>query len=42
MTCGCHGAQFDVTNGKVLAPPAPSPLKTYSIRRQNGDWVIEV
>jgi NADPH-dependent 2,4-dienoyl-CoA reductase/sulfur reductase-like enzyme len=31
VTCGCHGAQFDVTTGQVLAPPAVEPLKVHGI-----------
>ena len=41
-TCGCHGAQFDVTTGAVLAPPAPEPVKAYPLRVDNGSLVIEV
>ena len=42
VTCGCHGAQFDVTNGAVLAPPAFEPVKTYSVHIEQGDLVVEV
>ena len=42
VTCGCHGAQFDVTTGAVLAPPAPEPVKAYPLRVDNGGLVIEV
>ena len=42
VTCECHGAQFDVTDGKVLAPPAFEPLKTYPLRIDEGKLVIEV
>ena len=42
VTCGCHGAQFDVTTGAVLAPPAPEPVKAYPLRVDHGDLVIEV
>ena len=42
VTCGCHGAQFDVTTGQVLAPPAPEPVKTYPVRVEQGEIVIEV
>jgi nitrite reductase/ring-hydroxylating ferredoxin subunit len=42
VTCGCHGAQFDVTTGAVLAPPAPEPVKAYSVRVDEGNLVIEV
>jgi len=42
VTCGCHGAQFDVTTGAVLAPPAPGPVKTYPLRVDHDDLVLEV
>ena len=42
VTCGCHGAQFDVTTGAVLAPPAPEPVRAYPLRVDEGHLVIEV
>ena len=42
VTCGCHGAQFDVTTGAVLAPPAPEPVKAYRIRVDQDDLVLEI
>ena len=42
VTCACHGAQFDVTTGQVLAPPAPAPVKTYSVHVEAGEIVVEV
>jgi 3-phenylpropionate/trans-cinnamate dioxygenase ferredoxin subunit len=42
LTCGCHGAQFDVRTGKVLAPPAPEPIAVYPVRLQGGALTIEV
>ena len=42
VTCGCHGAQFDLTTGRVLAPPAVEPLKVYSLRVDEGNIVVEV
>jgi nitrite reductase/ring-hydroxylating ferredoxin subunit len=41
VTCGCHGAQFDVTTGEVLAPPAPEPLKAYPVHVEQGEIVVE-
>lgn len=29
IECPKHGAQFDIRNGKVLAPPAVAPVKWY-------------
>ena len=42
VTCGCHGAQFDVTTGAVLAPPAPEAVKAYRLSVDQGNLVIEV
>jgi nitrite reductase/ring-hydroxylating ferredoxin subunit len=41
ITCGCHGAQFDVRTGTVLAPPAPSPISVFPLRVVDGQIVIE-
>jgi nitrite reductase/ring-hydroxylating ferredoxin subunit len=40
LVCPLHGAAFDVRDGRVLAPPAPYPLRTYPLRVLEG--VIEV
>jgi nitrite reductase/ring-hydroxylating ferredoxin subunit len=42
VTCGCHGAQFDITTGAVLAPPARAPVRSYLLRVDQDDLVIEV
>ena len=42
VTCGCHGAQFDVATGQVLAPPAIEPVKAYPLRVDQDDLVIEI
>ena len=42
LTCGCHGAQFDVTSGAVLAPPAFEPLKVYPVHLKGDDLIVEV
>lgn len=42
VTCGCHGAQFDVTTGAVLAPPAFEPVKAYPLHVEQGDLVVEI
>ncbi len=42
VICGCHGAQFDVTNGKVLALPAPSDVASYETKVENGDVYINI
>jgi 3-phenylpropionate/trans-cinnamate dioxygenase ferredoxin subunit len=42
VTCGCHGAQFDVTTGAVLAPPAPGPVRVYPLRVDHDALVVEI
>jgi 3-phenylpropionate/trans-cinnamate dioxygenase ferredoxin subunit len=42
VTCMCHGAEFDVRTGEVLAPPAPAPVRVYRIRVEAGGLHIEV
>lgn len=42
ITCNCHGSQFDVTNGEVLAPPAFEPLKVYRVHVKDDDLIVEV
>jgi 3-phenylpropionate/trans-cinnamate dioxygenase ferredoxin subunit len=42
VTCNCHGSEFDVTTGRVLAPPAIEPLKVYPVRVDAGKIVVEV
>jgi nitrite reductase/ring-hydroxylating ferredoxin subunit len=41
VTCGCHGSQFDVTNGALLRGPAQEPVKSHEIRVEDGNLEIE-
>lgn len=41
VTCGCHGAQFDVRTGQVLAPPALEPLRVYRLQVNGDDLSLE-
>jgi len=42
VTCMCHGAEFDVRTGRVLAPPAPLPVSVYRARIHEDGLQIEV
>ena len=42
LTCNCHGSEFDVRTGKVLAPPATLPVKVYPVRVAGDALQIEV
>ena len=42
VTCTCHGSEFDVRTGKVLAPPAMVPVKVYPVRVAGDALQIEV
>ena len=38
VTCPWHGAVFDVTTGRVLGPPAPRDVTSFTLRVQ-GDGI---
>lgn len=42
ITCGCHGAKFDVASGKVLALPATVPVSSYPVKVEGEDILISV
>ncbi len=42
VVCPCHGAEFDIRTGEVLALPASRPIRTYRVRLQGEDLEIEV
>ncbi len=39
VTCPLHGATFDVTDGRVLGPPAGADLTCYEVK-VDGDAVL--
>lgn len=41
ITCGCHGAQFDAKNGKVLSLPAPTDIASYEVKIDGDDIYIK-
>jgi nitrite reductase/ring-hydroxylating ferredoxin subunit len=42
VTCMCHGAEFDVRSGAVLAPPAVLPVTVYRTRVVGDALQVEV
>ncbi len=40
IECPRHGAQFDITTGKVLRFPAITPVPRYEVRVQDGEVQI--
>lgn len=42
ITCGCHGGQFDVTTGKVLAAPPPTDESSYPVKVEGEDISLEI
>ncbi len=42
VTCPWHGAQFDVTTGQVVGPPAAQNEPTYEVVVEGEDISVEV
>jgi 3-phenylpropionate/trans-cinnamate dioxygenase ferredoxin subunit len=42
VTCPLHLSRFNVTDGKVLSPPATEPLKTYELKVEGSAVFVEV
>jgi 3-phenylpropionate/trans-cinnamate dioxygenase ferredoxin subunit len=42
IECPRHGARFDVRTGKALTLPAIFPVKTYPVRVDGNDILIEL
>ena len=40
IDCPCHGSQFKITNGAVVAGPAPNPLPEKPIKIVDGKVVL--
>ena len=41
IECWLHGAEFDLRTGEALTPPATVPLKTFSVKRNGNQVVID-
>lgn len=42
VTCGCHGSQFDLGSGHVVAPPATVPMTVYKVKVEGDSVMVEV
>ena len=42
VTCPLHGAEFDVTTGKNMTPPAPAEVPSYKVRVEGNDIQVEI
>ena len=42
VTCPWHGAQFDVTTGQVIGPPAPQSVPAYKVVVEGDLIKVEV
>jgi 3-phenylpropionate/trans-cinnamate dioxygenase ferredoxin subunit len=42
VTCPLHGAEFEVTTGKNLTPPAPGEVPSYMVRIDGDQVQVEI
>ncbi len=42
VTCPWHGAQFDLSTGDALGPPAPQGVSSYQVLVDDDDIKIEI
>jgi 3-phenylpropionate/trans-cinnamate dioxygenase ferredoxin subunit len=42
LTCGWHGAQFDITSGKAVRIPAIKPIRTFEVKVDGDDILVAV
>jgi naphthalene 1,2-dioxygenase system ferredoxin subunit len=42
ITCGCHGAMYDTTSGKVLSLPATQDLRSYEVKVEGTDIFVKL
>ena len=42
VTCPLHGAEFDVTTGKNMTPPAPGEVQSYKVLIEGNQVQIEI
>lgn len=42
VECPCHDSQFDVTSGAVISPPAEKPVRSFKVKVEGTDIMIEM
>lgn len=42
VECAFHGARFCLRTGKALSLPATQPIRTYAVRRDGDDVLVDV
>jgi 3-phenylpropionate/trans-cinnamate dioxygenase ferredoxin subunit len=42
IVCPCHGSEFDIRTGAVVAPPATEPVQSYEVRVEDGQIQVQV
>ncbi len=42
VTCPWHGAEFDVTSGQALGPPAPGGVTSFEVKVEGNDVMVKV
>jgi len=42
VTCPWHGATFDVKTGEVTGPPARTGVRSFHVRVEGGDVLVEL
>ena len=42
LICNCHGSEFDLRTGEVVAMPARSPIRTFRTRVVDGMVEVEL
>jgi nitrite reductase/ring-hydroxylating ferredoxin subunit len=40
IDCACHGSKYSITDGSVVAPPAPSPLPAKTVTVEGGQVTV--